>query len=72
MPNTVFDTQFIIGTIRFGHGEIWGHFDTMWGVGLLNERCKFHGKQPFGPALVSISIRQSLTSISNMPSLKKI
>jgi hypothetical protein len=57
MPDTLFNSQLTVGKIRFGHGEIWGHFDAMLGVGIPNGRCEFHGKQPFGPAVVSLSIQ---------------
>ena len=57
MPDTIFFSTLTLGKIRFGDGEIWGHFETMPGIGLPDDRCVFHGKQPFGPAAVSLSIQ---------------
>ena len=56
-PDTLFHSPLTVGKIRFGLNEIWGHFEMMPGIGLPDHRCEFHGKQPFGPALVSVSIQ---------------
>jgi hypothetical protein len=57
MPDTILYSTLTIGKIRFGDGEIWGHFETMLGVGLPEDRCEFHGKRKFGPPVVSLSIQ---------------
>lgn len=56
MPDVLFNSPMTIGKIRFSLNEIWGDFEAMLGIGLPHGRCKFHGKTPFGPCLVSISI----------------
>jgi hypothetical protein len=65
IPDTLFYSTLTIGKIRFGLNEIWGHFEAMLGVGLPNDRCEFHGKTPFGPALVSLSIQDIIDDWNN-------
>lgn len=57
MPDTLLYSPMTIGKIRFGLNEIWRHFEAILGVGLPNGRCEFHGKKPFGPSVVSLSIQ---------------
>ena len=65
MPHNVFYSCTTVGKIRFGQNEIWGHFEEMLGVGLPEGRCEFHGKTPFGPNLVPISIQEVIDDWNN-------
>jgi hypothetical protein len=56
MPDTLFLSTLTVGKVRIGRGEIWGHFETMPRVGLPNEISDFHGKKPFRPSVVTLSI----------------
>jgi hypothetical protein len=63
MPDTLFFSTLTVGKIRIGRGEIWGHFETMPGVGLPDERCEFHGKKPFGPSVVTLSVQDAVIRV---------
>ncbi|KAH8807421.1 hypothetical protein F5884DRAFT_789224 [Xylogone sp. PMI_703] len=54
MPDIIHYSTETVGKIRFGDGEIWGRFEAMRGIGVP---CEFHGKRPFGPCIVSVSIQ---------------
>ena len=55
VPDTIFNNALLTnGEIELGEvGKIRGHFNAMLG----EDRCEFHGKTPFGPALVARSLQ---------------